>query len=73
MSDFKLTMSEFDDCSTIICISEKAKEFWNKREYSKYVVVGNSKNNLYVINNFDKRKTIIDFQLDHKHNLYESK
>ena len=28
MSDFKLTMSDFDDCSTIICISEKAKEFW---------------------------------------------
>ena len=51
MSDFKLTMSDFDDCSTIICVSEKAKEFWNKREYSKYVVVGNSKNNLYVINN----------------------
>ena len=37
MSDFKLTMSDFDDCSTIICISEKAKNF-NKREYSKYVV-----------------------------------
>ena len=30
MSDFKLTMSDFDDCSTIICVSEKAKEFWNK-------------------------------------------
>jgi len=56
MSDFKLTMSDFDDCSTIICISEKAKEFWNMREYSKYVVVGNSQNNLYVVNNLNKRK-----------------
>ncbi len=56
MSDFKLTVSDFDDCSTIICISEKARKFWNMREYSKFVVVGNSVNNLYVINNYNRRK-----------------
>ena len=56
MSDFKLTESDFDDCSTIICLSARAKEFWNMREYSKFVVVGNSVNNLYVINNYNRRK-----------------
>ena len=56
MSDFKLTESDFDDCSTIICLSERAKEFWNMREYSKFVDVGNSVNNLYVINNYNRRK-----------------
>jgi len=56
MSDFKLTVSDFDDCSTIICMSERAKDFWNMREYSKFVVVGNSVNNLYVINNYNRRK-----------------
>tara|TARA_B100000900_G_scaffold377216_1_gene360473 strand:+ start:526 stop:738 length:213 start_codon:yes stop_codon:yes gene_type:complete len=56
MSDFKLTSSDFDDCSTIICLSERAREFWNKREYSKCVIVGNSQNNLYVINNYNIRK-----------------
>ena len=62
MSDFKLTMSDFDDCSTIICLSERARKFWNMREYSKYVVVGNSKNNLYVINNINKRKICDDIR-----------
>tara|TARA_B100001121_G_scaffold264229_1_gene245497 strand:- start:244 stop:456 length:213 start_codon:yes stop_codon:yes gene_type:complete len=54
MSDFKLTASDFDDCSTIIVLSERAKKFWNDRNYKDRIVVGNSSQNIFVINNYER-------------------
>ena len=54
MSDFKLTASGFDDCSTIIVLSERAKKFWNDRNYKDRIVVGNSSQNIFVINNYER-------------------
>ena len=54
MSDFKLTASDFDDCSTIIVLSERAKKFWNEKNYKDRIVVGNSSQNIFVINNYER-------------------
>tara|TARA_R100000005_G_C4902483_1_gene144001 strand:+ start:57 stop:269 length:213 start_codon:yes stop_codon:yes gene_type:complete len=54
MSDFKLTDSDFDDCSTIIVLSERAKKFWNEKNYKDRIVVGNSSQNIFVINNYER-------------------
>ena len=54
MSDFKLTDSDFDDCSTIIVLSERAKKFWNEKNYKDRIVVGNSSQNIFVINNCER-------------------
>ena len=49
MSDFKLTNSDFDDCSTLIILSERGKQFWDKMNYRRFIVVGNGSSNIFVL------------------------
>ena len=48
MSDFKLTNSDFDDCSTLIILSERGRQFWDKMNYKRFIVVGNGSSNIFV-------------------------
>ena len=68
MIGFKLTESDIDDCSTIIILSERGKQFWEQKNYKDRIVVGNSSQNMFVINTYERvrlcdeiRKNDMDF------------